>query len=607
MANVSFKMGTNEKIELVPKKQGQILVSTDTQDLLVDTTDSNRIKIGGGLGETTSEGGEIFNLYKETTESLGGIGSQKLPANTAGKYAHAEGVSTTASGKGSHAEGAGTKAEAEGAHAEGAGTLVTGAGSHAEGRGINFSVKVTSIRDNVIFVTSNNSSITLQASELEAIKKNAVIFYKANDSHDGVFYYATAVELEKFLGVATACKITLDKTPIFNTDANLTVIMGGALSYISHIEGNYNNTVDIEATNLYSNDNAKHQRQHAEGSRTLSMGYASHSEGEYTVASGDMSHAEGKDTSAIGNNAHSEGDSTKAIASASHAEGSWTVANGYGSHVEGFQTETGENANYAHAEGRGTKAHGANSHAGGLATIASNENSTAIGKHNFPTIVRNLTFTIDEKTTRDHLTIIIGNFSENSNATAKLSFFNPRLTYNGKDIINPMTSEFFNTSENGSWTKKGTVTTDARNDGYIVFDNVAKNSWARVEYTQTGMVLEPGTYTLSVMYYVLNGDIQSLVDQNIFVMRVNFAGVNISSNGTYEEIKTLFNVGNANNDSNRSNAFEVYADGHAEIQTVGNTDNSVVTKSYVDNAIEFKEIKGTFFREDGKYTTGTHI
>ena len=209
MANVSFIMGTDEKINQVPEKQGQILVSTDTKNLSVDITDSERITIGGGLGETTSDGGEIFNLYEETEASLGTIagaeiGKQKLPKNTAGEYAHAEGVSTAAIGKGSHTEGVGTKTSAEAAHAEGAGTLVLGAGSHAEGRGVNFSVNVTAIDGNVVTVKSNNSSIALRASELEAIKKNAVIFYETNNTnHDGVFYYATATETETFLGVAT--------------------------------------------------------------------------------------------------------------------------------------------------------------------------------------------------------------------------------------------------------------------------------------------------------------------------------------------------------------------------------------------------------------------
>lgn len=53
-------------------------------------------------------------------------------------------------------------------------------------------------------------------------------------------------------------------------------------------------------------------------------------------------------------------------------------------------------------------------------------------------------------------------------------------------------------------------------------------------------------------------------------------------NGTYET------VDNTTTATSRSNAFEVYMDGHAEIQTQGTTDKSVVTKNYVDNTINTK-------------------
>lgn len=45
---------------------------------------------------------------------------------------------------------------------------------------------------------------------------------------------------------------------------------------------------------------------------------------------------------------------------------------------------------------------------------------------------------------------------------------------------------------------------------------------------------------------------------------------------------TLFEIGNGNDQQNKSNAFEIYLDGHAEVQTQGETDNSIVTKKYID-------------------------
>lgn len=55
--------------------------------------------------------------------------------------------------------------------------------------------------------------------------------------------------------------------------------------------------------------------------------------------------------------------------------------------------------------------------------------------------------------------------------------------------------------------------------------------------------------------------------------------------GSYNSNKsnTLLEVGNGTSEQDRSNAFEVYNDGHAEVQTQGNTDNSVVIKSEINN------------------------
>lgn len=51
------------------------------------------------------------------------------------------------------------------------------------------------------------------------------------------------------------------------------------------------------------------------------------------------------------------------------------------------------------------------------------------------------------------------------------------------------------------------------------------------------------------------------------------------------KVDTLLEVGNGASDEARSNAFEVYNDGHAEIKTMGSTDNSLTTKKYVDDRI----------------------
>ena len=47
----------------------------------------------------------------------------------------------------------------------------------------------------------------------------------------------------------------------------------------------------------------------------------------------------------------------------------------------------------------------------------------------------------------------------------------------------------------------------------------------------------------------------------------------------------LFQIGNGTSESAKSNAFEVYNDGHAEVKAMGTTDNSVVIKSGLNTAI----------------------
>lgn len=321
---------------------------------------SPNVTLKAGVGVATKEQGEIFNWYADGEVSIGSIagldiGTQELPKNQASEYAHAEGVSTTALGKGSHAEGVGTKADAEAAHAEGAGTFVTGASSHAEGRGMYFSVNVTAISDKIVTVKSNNPSAVMRVIELEAIHKYGAVWYEANaDTHEGSYYYITAVELQETLGIVSGCKITLDRKPSFTKGKNLMIIMGGALSYMSHAEGNCCTTMNVDAVNLYDSKDSGKQRQHAEGNHTLAIGYAAHAEGDTTLASGSQSHSEGLNTRATNVASHAEGYSSRATNDYAHAEGIGTKAEGLASHTEGSSTQA--TATAAHAGGIGTKA-----------------------------------------------------------------------------------------------------------------------------------------------------------------------------------------------------------------------------------------------------------
>lgn len=517
----------------IPDKQDFIAEAQKVLDEAVETTKSIEEranngefngkdgKDGTGIGGATTEGGEIFNLYEDTETDIEyngiRIGKQTLPKNKAGQYAHAEGVSTTARGEGSHAEGVGT---------------VAGAGSHVEGRGVNFTVNVTEIIGKDVTVKSNNSNEILKPYELEAIKKNAVIWYETDSTkHNGEFYYVVNAYTNKVLGVATSSELVLNKAPNFSVGTNLTVFLGSALSYISHVEGNYCNAVDIEATNLNGKEESGKQRQHAEGSRTLSLGYASHSEGEYTIALGGMSHAEGNNTKSEGAHSHAEGRDTNAIGLNSHAEGWNTSANGQQSHAEGWGTTA--NADNSHTEGYCTETHGINSHAEGNGTEAHGTNSHAEG---------NYTKTWSSNAHAEgHSTSASGTNSHAEGDEAKA---------NGENAH----AEGHNTRASGKNSHAEGESTTASGENAHAEGNNTK-AWANNSHV-SGL-----------------GTRSTRENQNVC--------------GSYNKDNddAIHIVGNGTDENNRSNAFEVYADGHAEVQTMGDTDNSVATKEYVDNKV----------------------
>ena len=322
-------------------------------------------------GQKTDANGEIFNLYNDTETDIGSIagisfGKQKLPKNAAiGEYSHAEGISTTAAGRGSHAEGAGV--------------FVSGSSAHGEGLGASYNVKVTKIDGNIITIESTNSNSLLKPSELEAIEKNAVLWYETNaETHEGKFYYVTNVELVKnFLQITTSSKLTLNATPAFAINAQLKVILGAAFGSMSHVEGGFSATLDPDLTKLYGVDATTKKLQHAEGAHNLAIGFASHVEGQYSVALGSHSHAQGLNTSAEGIAASTSGQSTKATGDCSHAGGRGAVAQGGDSLAYGYNTQANGYASVA--VGSGTKAIGDYSFAGGQSSEANNSHSFAFG------------------------------------------------------------------------------------------------------------------------------------------------------------------------------------------------------------------------------------
>lgn len=126
MANtIKIKRGLSSNISNATLEQGELAITTDTQDLYVGTDSGNK-KVGGGP-KNILDGNAICSART--------IGAKDSEGQPLGEYAWAEGKDTIASGKRSHAEGGSTKASGSASHAEGVSTTASGDYSHAEGIG----------------------------------------------------------------------------------------------------------------------------------------------------------------------------------------------------------------------------------------------------------------------------------------------------------------------------------------------------------------------------------------------------------------------------------------------------------------------------------------
>ena len=129
MANIiKIKRGLSSNISNATLEQGELAITTDTQDLYVGTDSGNK-KVGGGpkniLDGTKS--GSIRTINSAVEDST----------YTLGKNAFSEGSGTRASGTNSHAEGAYTIAQGDSQHVQGKYNIADTTSAHIVGNGDN--------------------------------------------------------------------------------------------------------------------------------------------------------------------------------------------------------------------------------------------------------------------------------------------------------------------------------------------------------------------------------------------------------------------------------------------------------------------------------------
>lgn len=264
--------------------------------------------------------------------------------------------------------------------------------------------------------------------------------------------------------------------------------------------------------------------------------------GGYNVAEGDDALAAGEATKATGRGSTTEGGETSAFGDYSHAEGTETICAAVSAHVEGGSSIVGVNSKFGHAEGVNNT----------VTDFVPNQSTTPKPTENTqPNANAGTTAPTPENTKPS-----AGNTeTPGISGIGDYSGFGAHAE-GGYNIANGIYSHvegYKNTAlfpyahAEGSHTyAKGRA---AHSEGYFVEANHA-GSHAEGAYTKTGKDYQhvSGLYNIG-------------------------------------KENTLFEVGNGNA-SVRKNAFEVYSDGHAEVQTQGTTEKSVAQVKFVQDYVE---------------------
>lgn len=283
-----YNNGKWEEISVLDKSGDSVTIGSKDSEFTIIAKDSKvHIQDQNGnihqvittetsVGQKTSEGGEIFNDYKN---------------NVAGaSYAHAEGQKTIASGNSSHAEGVGTKATNANSHSEGNQTTASGSSSHSEGYS-------TTASGGYSHAEGNKSQATASAAHAEGTNTVA----SAPNAHaEGQNNTADAAQAHAEGGNNIA------HGQNSHAEGNGNTANGGS----SHVEG-YDNTAEGSYCHVEGGHNtASGSGSHAEGIGTQATNEGEHAEGRYNISNNGGTnasrtvHSVGVGTSSTKRNAH---------------------------------------------------------------------------------------------------------------------------------------------------------------------------------------------------------------------------------------------------------------------------------------------------------------
>ena len=367
-----------------------------------------------------------------------------------------------------------------------------------------------------------------------------------------------------------------------------------------------------------TNTIAKGKYSHAEGDNSVALGNDSHTEGLNCVSFGSGSHSEGGSTQAIGMHAHSEGVNTIARGTASHTGGSGSIANGIHSFAHGNNVIAGYDNQFV--VGRFNNNRSDSIFEVGLGSSDTNR-STCFYINNNGAAYSNYSLGYDPKDLNRYATQVevaqaIDTYATvingGANSSVVLRGGQNSALYDGCVALGTHTtasgiaSAAFNsntkaTGNNSSAIGEQTTASGiaSHSQGYFTQAKGANSHAEGVGTIAEGVNSHAegvGSYAKGAHSHAQGNNTQALLDNSSAAGNRTIAGYanqfivgRFNRNTPY----TIFEVGNGANDSNRSNAFEVYDDGHAEVKIMGTTDNSITTKKYVDDKISAIPSGGT--------------
>lgn len=408
-------------------------------------------------------------------------------------------------------------------------------------------------------------------------------------------------------------------------------------------KGNYSHAEGDNSV-AYGNDS------HAEGYATTAAGVASHSEGNNTVAGGELSHAEGFNTRATGQGAHAEGAHTKAIGNYSHSGGLNTEARYNGQTVIGHCNDNKESTVFevgcGWTDGNGnvqTRRNAFEVYLDGHAEVlyVSNAENSIVNRKMLNNVIANINKKLEGKKS----TIIL-NYNWDINYLKLIVSSGNVVDGSGNDISQAIKNgEYDNiTIYNADFNSNEDKITPRVSPGsyYLILvpgrygsiiPSAATNQYVLLNGVAAGNVIDPGSvilvtntdvpdrwlagyyegfYALESRKYEVgatnlkNGRDTTISVQGGIDVIANYDGDIVFGTGletttenqavfgtyntvdwTYTNGRPLLTVGNGTSDA-RSTAFEVYLDGHAEVQVSGMTDKSVINRQALTNYVNSK-------------------